>query len=140
MDQHKASLMGSPDVLRYGLLAKRLSRRSLRVQDGITSSLRPATTLTPTSAASAAEQRESITSIGSVHSETDETTPLNTKKTMTTSIREESENLTEGEVLKEIILGKFVSYFLLLAPFAILSHVNQWDPAYIFWLNFLTMV
>ena len=101
MDQHRASIMGSPNVLRYGLLAKRLSRRSVR-QDGITASIR----------ASPADGRSSITSIGSVHSET---TPLSNN--IAAGIREEDHKTSQMEVLKEIVLGKLVSYLLIFAPF-----------------------
>ena len=101
MDQHRASIMGSPHVLRYGLLAKRLSRRSVR-QDGITASIR----------ASPVNGRSSIASIGSDHGET---TPLNNN--IAASIREEDLKASQMEVLKEIVLGKLVSYLLICAPF-----------------------
>jgi Ca2+:H+ antiporter len=42
--------------------------------------------------------------------------------------------------LKEIILGKYVSVLLLLAPFAVMSHYLNWSAMWIFWLNFLVMI
>lgn len=42
--------------------------------------------------------------------------------------------------LKEIILGKFVSVLLILAPFAAWAHYMNWGATYIFWLNFLVMI
>jgi Ca2+:H+ antiporter len=42
--------------------------------------------------------------------------------------------------LKDIVFGKLISTSLLLAPVAVLAHVQQWSPVWIFWLNFLVMV
>ena len=51
---------------------------------------------------------------------------------------EEKETILE--VLKDIIVGKFVSPLLLLAPFAYLAHRQQWGAIWIFWLNFFVMI
>ena len=40
----------------------------------------------------------------------------------------------------EIWIGKPISYLLVFAPFAVISHYKGWGPQWIFWLNFLTMV
>jgi Ca2+:H+ antiporter len=42
--------------------------------------------------------------------------------------------------LKDIVFGKIISALLLLAPVAVLAHVQGWSPVWIFWLNFLVMI
>lgn len=44
------------------------------------------------------------------------------------------------EAIKSIIVGKTVSVFLLLIPFAIWSVKAGWGANYVFWLNFLVMI
>eukprot|EP00980_Cylindrotheca_fusiformis_P007981 scaffold1697_cov120-Cylindrotheca_fusiformis.AAC.63 len=42
--------------------------------------------------------------------------------------------------LRSIVFEKSVSVFLVLIPFAYLSHANGWNAKYIFWFNFFVMI
>lgn len=42
--------------------------------------------------------------------------------------------------LKEIILGKRVSFLLVLMPFAVMAHHDEWSAKWVFWLNFFVMI
>ena len=42
--------------------------------------------------------------------------------------------------LKEIILGKRVSFLLALMPFAVMAHHGEWSAKWVFWLNFFVMI
>jgi Ca2+:H+ antiporter len=168
MDRHHRNNFGSTDVLRYGLLAKRMSRRHLRVDASLTLSQRGSQLPDPS--------RSSIASIGS---EASERTPLTKTHSagggsiMESELPEElltdpekqydggaggvsgdisssfyhstmfgnkEEKESIGEVLKDIVLRKLVSVLLLFAPLAFLSHYLHWDDSYIFWFNFFTMI
>jgi Ca2+:H+ antiporter len=169
MDRHHRNNFGTTDVLRYGLLAKRMSRRHLRVDASLSLSQRGTQLPDPS--------RSSIASIGS---EASERTPLtktystggggsmmegevpeelltDTEKCFdaagggvsgdisssfyhSTRLGKEEEKESIGDVLKDIVLGKLVSVLLLFAPLAFLSHYLHWDDSYNFWFNFFTMI
>ena len=42
--------------------------------------------------------------------------------------------------LREIILGKRVSFLLALMPFAVMAHYGEWSATWVFWLNFFVMI
>lgn len=52
----------------------------------------------------------------------------------------EHKEIPVASALKGIILGKKVSFLLVLMPFAYLAHRNEWNAQWIFWLNFGVMV
>lgn len=43
-------------------------------------------------------------------------------------------------VLFDFVFGKYISIFLVCAPFAIVANIWSWGPLWMFWLNFFTMV
>ena len=53
---------------------------------------------------------------------------------------EEVDEETLGEIIWDMIFEMWVSYLLVFAPFALLSHFLEWSPVATFWLNFLTMI
>jgi len=59
----------------------------------------------------------------------------------------EPENLAPDEVkfpvhtvLYEMLMGKAINILLLFLPLAYASHVLEWRPTFVFWLNFMAMV
>lgn len=54
--------------------------------------------------------------------------------------KEHVEKETVCEALWDMFFGQWVSLLLVFAPFAIAAHFLQWDPKYIFWFCFLTMI
>lgn len=50
------------------------------------------------------------------------------------------EKETVLEALCDMVFGGWVSLLLVFAPFAVAAHFLEWDPKWIFWLCFLTMI
>lgn len=75
-----------------------------------------------------------------------ETSPLlsDSKRSETTDGDYEKDELLQEETVLEalwdMVFGQWVSLLLVFAPFAVAAHFLEWDPKYIFWLCFLTMI
>mmetsp|Transcript_40400 Transcript_40400/g.79051 ORF Transcript_40400/g.79051 Transcript_40400/m.79051 type:complete len:490 (+) Transcript_40400:140-1609(+) len=56
------------------------------------------------------------------------------------SICDSSRKFPVHTVLYEMLTGKAINILLIFLPLAYASHVLEWKPTYVFWLNFLAMV
>mmetsp|Transcript_2253 Transcript_2253/g.4970 ORF Transcript_2253/g.4970 Transcript_2253/m.4970 type:complete len:507 (-) Transcript_2253:311-1831(-) len=144
------STIGLSGTFRSTAIARRvenISRRKLKkLSHSITSSTEQVLSEdTPLASAGTSYGSEDSAIVPQAVREKEKPPPADEEKAGTPGAEEKSpseETKADGEWKEflDIWIGKPISYLLVFTPFALASHFLDWDPQWVFWLNFLTMI